>query len=70
MAAVIDKHAVASGFDAGDAARRRNVAGAPQPAVVKPVEADDKKKVKKVSSASRLSPGHCPCLRRDACDMY
>lgn len=50
MAAVIDKHAVASGFDAGDAARRRNVAGAPQPAVVKPVEADDKKKVKKVSS--------------------
>jgi hypothetical protein len=51
MAAVVDTHAVASGFDAGEAARRRNnVAGAPQPAVVKPVEAEDKTKAKKVRS--------------------
>lgn len=46
MASVADKPVVASGVDAGDAARRRNVA-APQPAAAQPVETDDKKKAQK-----------------------
>jgi dolichyl-phosphate-mannose-protein mannosyltransferase len=43
MASAAEKPVVASGVDAGDAARRRNVA-APQPASTQPAEADDKKK--------------------------
>lgn len=46
MASVADKPIIASGVDAGDAVRRRNVA-APQPGAVQPVEADDKKKAQK-----------------------
>jgi len=52
MASVAEKPVVASGVDAGDAARRRNVA-APQPAGTKLVEADDKKKqLKKVCTCT------------------
>jgi len=51
MASVAEKPVVASGIDVGDAARRRNVA-APQPAVARPLEADDKNKpLKKVCSS-------------------
>jgi len=50
MAAANDRAPVVSGADVGDAARRRNVPGAPQPvAVVEKPQPDDKKKaVKKV----------------------
>ncbi|KAK4166182.1 Dolichyl-phosphate-mannose--protein mannosyltransferase 2 [Cladorrhinum sp. PSN259] len=50
MAAANDRAPVVSGADVGDAARRRNVPGAPQPAVVaaeKPQPEDRKKAVKK-----------------------
>ncbi|KAL2179921.1 glycosyltransferase family 39 protein [Thermothelomyces heterothallicus CBS 202.75] len=51
-----DRAAVVSGADVGDAARRRNVPGTPQQAVVpkQPQAADDKKKAKKDPSFLEL----------------
>ncbi|KAL2149578.1 hypothetical protein VTH82DRAFT_8229 [Thermothelomyces myriococcoides] len=50
MASGNDRAAVVSGADVGDAARRRNVPGTPQPIVVPPQVVDDKKKAKKEPS--------------------
>ena len=55
MAAVADKATAVSGINVGDAARRRNVA-APQPPVVQPAEADDKKKLVKKVRIFQLIP--------------
>jgi hypothetical protein len=55
MASAAEKPVFASGVDAGDAARRRNVA-APQAPVITPAEADDKKKqLKKVRICPRCA---------------
>ncbi|MDA4133633.1 MAG: hypothetical protein OK454_11010 [Thaumarchaeota archaeon] len=61
--AATDKAAVASGADVGDAARRRNVPAAGQPAPAGQVEVDDKKKAAKKVCPAVYTPTLGPKAR-------